>query len=448
MGGLTAAGLTILGCYLLGAIPFGYLVARWKGVDILHRGSGNIGATNVGRVLGRRYAILVFALDFGKGALAVAAATWVTGQFRPGSRAALEGAPLPVAAALAAFLGHLFPVYLRFRGGKGVATGAGAVAVLLPGPALAALLVWVMILSATRYVSLASLGSATALCVLRLVTSPAPWAASERVLSGFCVLAAMLVFVRHRTNIARLWHGKENRVRETPTMLNFTKVVHLLALGTWLGAVVFFTCVAGLGVFQAFQHLAEKDAAGRPPWFPLPAEYQRDVALWQTGSSSPGYFADAKALRREQGTRAAGYAVGAMFQGYFALQLICGLAGASTAVGWWADRRGRREAARATLLVAGLLAVLMGWALERHVARLQEQRDQQMDAALANPIPSPAGMHEATEAAHEFGKWHGISLLVNFATALLVGVAMAMAAWLPVSPPPAAGPPLAMTSKG
>src|SRR5438128_6333454 len=103
------AVLTILGAYLIGAIPFGYLVARARGVDIFAAGSGNIGATNVGRVLGRRFGLLVFLLDFSKGALPVAAATLI-------SQASDSGLPpdgLRVGAGLAAFLGHLFPVYLR-----------------------------------------------------------------------------------------------------------------------------------------------------------------------------------------------------------------------------------------------------------------------------------------------------------------------------------------------
>src|SRR5256885_1659498 len=114
--------LLVVAAYLLGAVPFGYLVARWRGVDILRQGSGNIGATNVGRVLGRRYGILVFVLDFAKGAIPVAAAIRVGAATGVADSLGTEG--LPVAAGLAAFLGHLFPVYLRFRGGKGVATGA------------------------------------------------------------------------------------------------------------------------------------------------------------------------------------------------------------------------------------------------------------------------------------------------------------------------------------
>src|SRR5947208_5009153 len=116
--------LTVLGAYLVGGVPFGYLVARWRGVDIFCAGSGNIGATNVGRILGRRFGILVFVLDFAKGALPVLAASLLpVGQ----DLTALPPGSAAVAAAVAAFLGHLFPIYLGLRGGKGVATGAGTV---------------------------------------------------------------------------------------------------------------------------------------------------------------------------------------------------------------------------------------------------------------------------------------------------------------------------------
>src|ERR1019366_6783581 len=108
--------LVILAAYLIGAIPFGYLVARWRGVNIFAHGSGNIGATNVGRILGRKFGLLVFVLDFAKGAGPVALAMLMKRHFDDElwSRGYVE-----VAAALAAFLGHLFPIYLRFHGGKG-----------------------------------------------------------------------------------------------------------------------------------------------------------------------------------------------------------------------------------------------------------------------------------------------------------------------------------------
>src|SRR5437667_12178018 len=109
--------LTLIASYLLGAIPFGWVIARSRGIDLFHAGSGNIGATNVGRILGKRFGLLVFALDFAKGAVPTfLCLRWL-------------GVTAGVTAGLAAFIGHLFPVYLRFRGGKGVATGTGVVAV-------------------------------------------------------------------------------------------------------------------------------------------------------------------------------------------------------------------------------------------------------------------------------------------------------------------------------
>src|SRR3954466_8745482 len=119
---MMAPYFAILISYLVGAVPFGYIVARLRGVDIFAAGSGNIGATNVGRVLGRKFGLLVFALDFLKGAVPVA----FTRHFCP------EIAWAPIAGGLAAFVGHMFPIYLRFRGGKGVATGTGVVAMVLP----------------------------------------------------------------------------------------------------------------------------------------------------------------------------------------------------------------------------------------------------------------------------------------------------------------------------
>src|SRR5215213_5317293 len=139
--------LTLLAAYLIGAIPFGYLIARARGVDIFHAGSGNIGATNVGRVLGRKLGLLVFALDFAKGAVPVALVGLLPAE-------AHEALHLPdalrVGVALGTFLGHLFPVYLGFRGGKGAATGAGTVFVLVPGPAAFAILTFAAVLATTR----------------------------------------------------------------------------------------------------------------------------------------------------------------------------------------------------------------------------------------------------------------------------------------------------------
>src|SRR5918993_1639447 len=157
---MVIALLALVAAYLIGAIPFGWLVARSRGVDLFHAGSGNIGATNVGRVLGHRFGLLVFALDFAKGAVPVALAGLL-----PADAQLALGSPdaLRVGIALCAFLGHLFPVYLRFRGGKGAATGAGTVFVLVPGPATLAILTFAAVVASTRTVSLGSIVAAVVL---------------------------------------------------------------------------------------------------------------------------------------------------------------------------------------------------------------------------------------------------------------------------------------------
>ncbi len=252
LGGLPLAGFTILISYLIGAIPFGYWVARWRGVDILKSGSGNIGATNVGRVLGRRFGILVFLLDFAKGAVPTAIALGL-GRIVSDSNPWLVTA-LPVLAGLSAFVGHVFPVYLKFRGGKGVATGAGVVAVLLPIPMLLGLLAWVLIVGLTRYVSLASLTACVILCFSHVALTPAPFGSDNWILTCFAFLAIGLVFARHHANILRLLQGNENRLPESAFMKQIPKILHVLAIGLWFGSAVFFVIVA-LVVFQSFESL-------------------------------------------------------------------------------------------------------------------------------------------------------------------------------------------------
>src|SRR5262249_55166824 len=154
----------------------------------------NIGATNVGRVLGRRWGLVVFGLDFAKGAVPVC----IAGQLGE------AGSVLPVLAGVATLLGHLFPAYLRFHGGKGVATGAGVVAVLVPLPFLAAFLAWLTVFVGSRIMSLASLLAAGLLCLARLVLTPHPWAPDEAVVTAFCLAAAGLVVLRHHANVRRL----------------------------------------------------------------------------------------------------------------------------------------------------------------------------------------------------------------------------------------------------
>ncbi len=404
---LLVPGAIFLGAYLVGAIPFGWLIARAKGVDIFAHGSGNIGATNVGRVLGRKLGLLVFVLDFAKGAVPVGAALWLE-QFWP--QEALPAGTLPVVAGLGAFIGHLFPIYLRCRGGKGVATGAGVALVLLPMPALAALLGWIAVLAASRYVSLASVSAVLILGGVQWLQSDGNHADPR---SLFCLLAGLLVIARHRANLARLAHGNENRLQETPAMMQLAKTLHVLALGLWFGMSVFFSFVATPSLFATLEELGQRSAATRPEWLPLPPEF----AKVDTDVNGP----------KEQGSRLAGAVVGPMFPWYFLLQGACGIIALATAFAW--VKHGRVHRWRVGLLLVALTAVLAGWPIEQQVSALRAPRNQAVDAYLrADSDASPTSMHEART---EFGRWHVSSLMLNFATIVAVTGAMGLAGNLP-----------------
>ncbi len=197
--------------YLLGAIPFAVIVARRYGVDILKAGSGNPGATNVKRVVGKGPGNVVFALDFLKGFVA---AGWPLLVW-PGA----EGGQLAVLGLVAAILGHSFSVFIRFRGGKGVATTMGGLLACMPVVVLIGLLVWVVAFYGTRFVSVASLLFGVSLPVSAALLPKL----AERLGSGsallalpslyfwFAVLLAVLIVVRHRENIKRLCAGTEHR---------------------------------------------------------------------------------------------------------------------------------------------------------------------------------------------------------------------------------------------
>jgi glycerol-3-phosphate acyltransferase PlsY len=185
----------LLAAYLLGSIPFSYIVARQRGVDVRTVGSGNVGATNVMRSVGRSAGLLAFALDFLKGSAATALALKVSG-----------GAVVPSAAAVVAVLGHMFPMWLRGRGGKGVATGAGAFLPLALIPTLVSLGTFALTLALTRYVSVSSMAGTVALAVAtRLLGLPLP-------ITVAAIVASVLVIWKHRGNIGRLANGTENRV--------------------------------------------------------------------------------------------------------------------------------------------------------------------------------------------------------------------------------------------
>jgi acyl phosphate:glycerol-3-phosphate acyltransferase len=190
--------ILLLCAYLLGSVPFGYLLYRWRrGADIRSTGSGNIGATNVYRAAGLAAAVLTFLLDAGKGYLAVLLAGRLS-----------DGAPTAVAgAAFAVMLGHCFPVFLNFRGGKAVATGLGAFLAVSPLAVLCSATLFIVVLTVRRYVSLASMAGAAAFPIALLIRGGAAPAVLVASFAG-----AVLIIIRHRGNIQRLRAGTEARL--------------------------------------------------------------------------------------------------------------------------------------------------------------------------------------------------------------------------------------------
>ena len=192
---MTTAACGLLG-FALGAIPFAWILGRLGGLDLRRVGSGNIGATNLSRSMGYRIGLVAFLLDGAKGATAVLVAR----RFAPGAESA------PLWAGGMAVAGHMFTPFLRFRGGKGVATGAGVFAVLAPASLLFAFGVFVLTLAIGRMVSLASVLASMALPLAQLALGAS---------TGIVLLTSLvgaLVIARHRANLARILQGTESRI--------------------------------------------------------------------------------------------------------------------------------------------------------------------------------------------------------------------------------------------
>lgn len=221
------SGGIVLVAYLWGGVPFGLLIGLARGVDIRTRGSGNIGATNAGRVLGWKYGCLAFILDMAKGLVpTLLAGLLLHGLTESGRLAGATTFILWVVAAGACIAGHMFPVYLNFRGGKGVATSLGVLLGIYPyftGPGLLAFALWALTTWISRYVSLGSIVAAAAFPIIFAAFS---W--SRRDVWGdftvlwplhvFATIMAVVVIYRHRSNIQRLWTGTESKIggsRET-----------------------------------------------------------------------------------------------------------------------------------------------------------------------------------------------------------------------------------------
>lgn len=195
------AVIVLLLAYLAGSIPFGLLVVRaFTGKDIRHGGSGNIGATNARRAAGNLAGALTLAGDMAKGAVPVAVALTHDGL------AGLFGGGFPALVALAAFLGHLYPVYLKFRGGKGVATAAGGLAPLAPVVVFSALVVFLAVVAWGRRVSLGSLAAALSLPICAFI------AGMPRFTTVVMAVMCLLIWLRHWQNIKRLMDATEPRI--------------------------------------------------------------------------------------------------------------------------------------------------------------------------------------------------------------------------------------------
>lgn len=189
----------VLGAYILGATPFGFLAGKMRGIDIRKHGSGNIGATNVVRTLGKPVGITVLIFDICKGLVPVLIAKSLS-----------DSSVLHIATAIAAILGHNYTFWLKFKGGKGIATTGGAILPIMPIALLAAVVAWLIVFFATRYVSLASLAAAV-IIPLTLVARYLISGSWNGVVLGFGVFVCVLAIWKHRSNIGRLRRGEELR---------------------------------------------------------------------------------------------------------------------------------------------------------------------------------------------------------------------------------------------
>ncbi len=193
--------ILLLGVYLLGSIPTGYwLMKTVKGVDIRKKGSGNIGMTNVWRVAGATWGILTLALDITKGVVSIKAAQWLI--FHQST-----GVWLSPMAGLVVILGNVFPIFLNFKGGKGIGVSVGVFFTLLPLPSFIGFAIFIVSLSAWKMISVGSLAGVTTMAILSLVLNPNEhW---SFLLAG---IAMAIAWYTHRSNLKRIWEGKENKI--------------------------------------------------------------------------------------------------------------------------------------------------------------------------------------------------------------------------------------------
>jgi acyl-phosphate glycerol 3-phosphate acyltransferase len=320
---------------------------------------------------------LVFALDFLKGAIPAGTAAW----WRGGADA------VAIAAGLAAVLGHMFSAFLGGRGGKGVATGAGVVVVLLPAAAGLAAVAFLAVLLSGTVMSIAAVVAAVVLALAQFSLEPSLTDAG----TWFAAVVALLVVARHRSNLARLSAGAEPKIQGLVRFQHFTPAAHAVAVGLWCGAGWFFSLGVAPRIFATFDRLVE----AMPPWLPIVDNTDRDLA-----------------------SRLAGTAVAPAFGPYFALQAVCGLVAAGTALGWSVADRGRRTRIRAIVLPVAVLLVGLGWPVVTAVNATRLER------FASDPVISEA-------ARSAFARWHTLSLILNLGALALATPALALAAYPP-----------------
>jgi hypothetical protein len=218
-------------------------------------------------------------------------------------------------------------------------------------------------------------------------------------------------------------------------MLQLSKTLHVLVLGFWFGMAVFFSFPVALLLLKTFEGIAQREP--RPSWFPLTLEFQQDPAAWKGPATQKPLFENAQQVRKEQGTRAAGAAVGPLFDWYFLLQGACGVLTVATALPWSRSQpHVRAHRVRVIVLLLALVTVVAGWPLERMVSALRDERNKATDALLQTAPDIPDSVYaEAVDARATFGRWHFYSLMLNFGTITLVTVGMALTARLPETTP-------------
>ena len=304
---------------------------------------------------------------------------------------------LSVGAAAFAFLGHLFPVYLGFRGGKGVATGAGTVAVLVPIPFAIAVGTWMLALLATRLVSIASIAAVLALAVARLVFKLDPFADANWLVTAFCIVGSIIVIAKHRLNLIRLNNGTESRIDDSARRRLLLRILHLLAVGFWFGSGTFFVFVATVPIFDSFAEVVKTQPNARTA----------NVQIVPDGTSEQ--------QRSQLASGLAGAAVGPVFPRFFLLSAVCAWVALWTAYAWKRHTVGRW---RFRLCVVAAVGVAIGWPLSIAVSELRLQRFAE-DAAVAQA------------AASAFGPWHVASLFLSMTVSVITGVILVLAAKLP-----------------